>query len=72
MCGGAGKGTTFIGMNGKDHMLPEQLRLYSNLKEKRWSGVLGRGEKMKDGGGGGREERQGLGNKKTDEIKRQL
>lgn len=53
--------------------MPEQLRVYSNLKKKKKIGVLG--VKKKDVVGvrprlevGG----QGLGNKKTDEIKRQL
>lgn len=35
MCGRAGRGTTFIGMNGKDHMLPEQLRVYLNLQQQK-------------------------------------
>ncbi len=41
MSGRAGKGTAFTGMNGKDHMLPEQLRLYSDLKEKDGKGCWG-------------------------------
>lgn len=62
MCGRAGKGATFIGVNGKDHMLSKQLKLERNR------GVMG----------GGKwwwwwwVERQGLGNKKTEEIKSKL
>lgn len=33
--GGAERRKTFIGMKGKDHISLEQLRLYSNLKEKK-------------------------------------
>lgn len=57
-----GKGTTFIGMNGKDHVLPEQLRLCSNLKENYGEGCWGEGRRWRterrEGGGGHEEERR--------------
>lgn len=65
-------------MNRKDHILPEQLRLYSNLEEKDEELYGGERRRGRTEGGDtkvgreGREGRQGLGNKKTDEIKRQL
>lgn len=54
--GGQEKGQPFIGMNRKDRMLPEQLRSYSNLKEKdgeRGVGVKGEDEGQNEGWGVG-------------------
>lgn len=68
-------------MNGKDHMLPEELGVYPNLGKQKKMRVEGGGvEWWRDGkrcccggpavlGGSGR---RGLGNKKTDGIEREL
>lgn len=69
-CVGGWQGRTAPALSGRITCF--QLRLYSDLQKKKKEGGGVRGKGWCKGGDGGQEKREGLGKKKTDEIKRRL